>query len=358
MSAHRDPDTVAEYCRNARMRGLRVIIAGAGLSAALPGRRRRAHRPAGHRRAAVEPPQRARRPRRGAVDRPDAAGRPGRRASGSTTPATPATWPRASWAPERRVAVERPPRLDLTRPRAYGELLSTSLQIFAAHVDVLLTLAIVLVAPVTLFVDGVWGGLLADGLDAKPSLASQITSALLSACIVLPLVTGASALLVQGLGRGDAPRDAGGALRAATRVFPRVLGAQLLYAVAVLAGLVLLIVPGIYARRPLLLRHPGRRAGRPGAGGGDAPQRRGRAGLVVAHARLPADDRAAGRGHGRDRRDDPRRHRQRRALRRRPDRVPGDRGGRQRACSRRSSTTTCGRGTSGGRSPATETMAP
>jgi 5-(carboxyamino)imidazole ribonucleotide mutase len=37
MSAHRDPDTVAEYCRNARLRGLRIIIAGAGLSAALPG---------------------------------------------------------------------------------------------------------------------------------------------------------------------------------------------------------------------------------------------------------------------------------------------------------------------------------
>ena len=37
MSAHRDPDMVAEYAKNARMRGLRVIIAGAGLSAALPG---------------------------------------------------------------------------------------------------------------------------------------------------------------------------------------------------------------------------------------------------------------------------------------------------------------------------------
>jgi 5-(carboxyamino)imidazole ribonucleotide mutase len=37
MSAHRDPDTVADYCKNARMRGLQVIIAGAGLSAALPG---------------------------------------------------------------------------------------------------------------------------------------------------------------------------------------------------------------------------------------------------------------------------------------------------------------------------------
>ena len=37
MSAHRDPDLVADYARNAKMRGLRVIIAGAGLSAALPG---------------------------------------------------------------------------------------------------------------------------------------------------------------------------------------------------------------------------------------------------------------------------------------------------------------------------------
>jgi 5-(carboxyamino)imidazole ribonucleotide mutase len=37
MSAHREPDVVAEYARNARSRGLRVIIAGAGLSAALPG---------------------------------------------------------------------------------------------------------------------------------------------------------------------------------------------------------------------------------------------------------------------------------------------------------------------------------
>jgi phosphoribosylaminoimidazole carboxylase PurE protein len=37
MSAHREPDIVAEYAKNARMRGLRVIIAGAGVSAALPG---------------------------------------------------------------------------------------------------------------------------------------------------------------------------------------------------------------------------------------------------------------------------------------------------------------------------------
>ena len=37
MSAHHDPDVVTDYARNARMRGLRVIIAGASLGAALPG---------------------------------------------------------------------------------------------------------------------------------------------------------------------------------------------------------------------------------------------------------------------------------------------------------------------------------
>ncbi len=36
-SAHRDPEAVAEYARTARERGLRVLIAGAGLAAALPG---------------------------------------------------------------------------------------------------------------------------------------------------------------------------------------------------------------------------------------------------------------------------------------------------------------------------------
>ena len=36
-SAHRTPDAVAEYARSARARGLRVLIAGAGLAAALPG---------------------------------------------------------------------------------------------------------------------------------------------------------------------------------------------------------------------------------------------------------------------------------------------------------------------------------
>ena len=36
-SAHRQPDAVAQWARTAHERGLRVLIAGAGLAAALPG---------------------------------------------------------------------------------------------------------------------------------------------------------------------------------------------------------------------------------------------------------------------------------------------------------------------------------
>jgi phosphoribosylaminoimidazole carboxylase PurE protein len=36
-SAHRNPDDVAEYAKSARGRGIRVLICGAGLAAALPG---------------------------------------------------------------------------------------------------------------------------------------------------------------------------------------------------------------------------------------------------------------------------------------------------------------------------------
>jgi len=36
-SAHRTPDAVAEYARTAASRGLKVLICGAGLAAALPG---------------------------------------------------------------------------------------------------------------------------------------------------------------------------------------------------------------------------------------------------------------------------------------------------------------------------------
>ena len=75
LSAHRTPDKVADYARGAQARGLKVIIAGAGKAAALPGRHRLLHQSAGHRRADQD--ERPRRPRFAAEHRPDAARRAG-----------------------------------------------------------------------------------------------------------------------------------------------------------------------------------------------------------------------------------------------------------------------------------------
>ena len=144
------------------------------------------------------------------------------------------------------MAGERSRRLDLSRQRTYGELVQTTLQLFGAHADVLLTLALVLVAPATLVVDGIWGRALADGVDAKPVIAAQAVSAVLSVFVILPLVTASTAIAVQRLGEGAQPGDVGTVLKAGARAFPRVLGAVLLYVVGVLAGFVLFVVPGIW----------------------------------------------------------------------------------------------------------------
>jgi hypothetical protein len=69
LSAHRDPEATSEYCTNARMRGLKVIIAGAGLC-------RLEDRPPGDRRAHLgQEPGRAGRSPLGGPDAPRRAGR-------------------------------------------------------------------------------------------------------------------------------------------------------------------------------------------------------------------------------------------------------------------------------------------
>jgi hypothetical protein len=140
----------------------------------------------------------------------------------------------------------RPPaRLDLSRPRAFGELLRTTFEVFGRSSAVVLTGALLLITPVTLLVDGVWGRALAEGVDARPSNAVQLTSLGLRALLIVPLMTAVSALVVEELGRGSEP-TLGGALRAAARRFPAVLGAVGLYVIGVSAGIVLLVVPGIW----------------------------------------------------------------------------------------------------------------
>jgi hypothetical protein len=134
--------------------------------------------------------------------------------------------------------------VDLTRHRDLGDLLSTTFSLFFRHASVFLTAALIISAPVTLIVDGIWGRALADAADASPPPAVQWTSAGLSV-IVIPLVTALQVAIVQGLGRGEQP-SVGGALRAASGRIPAAVGAVLLYALAVGLGFLALVIPGIW----------------------------------------------------------------------------------------------------------------
>ncbi len=76
------------------------------------------------------------------------------------------------------------PSLDLTRRRDLGELLGVALRLWLGHLPVFAALAFVVVAPVTLLVDGLWAGTLINDpfdTDAAGPLAPSLVSTVLQA---------------------------------------------------------------------------------------------------------------------------------------------------------------------------------
>jgi hypothetical protein len=136
-------------------------------------------------------------------------------------------------------------RLDLDEPRTLGELIGLTFELFGRHLATFLSLTLLVVAPVVILVDGVWGGYLADGGDADPSLAANVTSIGLGTVVITPLVTALQVVVVQALARGEEP-TVGAALRIAAPRLPAALGAVLLYTLGVTLGIVALVVPGIW----------------------------------------------------------------------------------------------------------------
>ncbi len=136
-------------------------------------------------------------------------------------------------------------RLGLDRPRTLGELIGLTFELFGRHLATFLSLTLLVVAPVVIFVDGVWGGFLADGGRADPSTGASATSLALGTVVIPPLVTALHVVVVQSLARGEEP-TVGAALRRAAPRLPAALGAVVLYSIGVALGLVALIVPGVW----------------------------------------------------------------------------------------------------------------
>ena len=136
-------------------------------------------------------------------------------------------------------------RLELDRPRTLGELIGLAFELFGRHLATFLSLTLIVVAPVVILVDGVWGGFLADGGRADPSRAASGASLALGTVVIPPLVTALQVVVVQALARGEEP-TVGAALRLAAPRLPAAVGAVLLYSLGVALGLVALIVPGVW----------------------------------------------------------------------------------------------------------------
>lgn len=137
------------------------------------------------------------------------------------------------------------PRLDLEVQRTLGELLRTTFETFRGHVTVFLSLTLVVVAPVVIVVDGIWGRGFAEGSDADVPVGAEVASTLLSAIVVPSLVTALYVVVLQALARGEQPTVSAAFDAAAERVGAAI-AAVALYVAIVAAGLFALVLPGIW----------------------------------------------------------------------------------------------------------------
>lgn len=134
--------------------------------------------------------------------------------------------------------------LDLSCTRDLGALLSDGFRVWKAHFPVFFALALMVVAPVRLLVDGLWAGTLTD-LTAAPGGFAAIVSTLADLLVLPVLITAAHVVAVLDLGEGRRPTLAR-SVPATLRVAPPVALVVALYTIAFALGTVALIVPGIW----------------------------------------------------------------------------------------------------------------
>lgn len=138
----------------------------------------------------------------------------------------------------------REERVDLGRERTLGELLSLTFALFARHFSLAFTLALIVVAPYVLIVDGIWGRALADGADANVRSATR-ASVVIAVLVVQPLITAMLVRVVLEVADGRVP-SLGAALRAGLALFPAAAVAVALASIGIVVGIFLLVIPGIW----------------------------------------------------------------------------------------------------------------
>jgi hypothetical protein len=135
--------------------------------------------------------------------------------------------------------------LDLQRRRDLGALLDTAFATWFRHFPVFFTLALMVVVPVEVLVDGVWAGTLGDFTPEDVPAGAWAVSTVCQTVVIPALVTAMHVVAVQDLGRDVRPTIRH-SLAVAVRVFPHVSVVLVLYTLSVGFGLLLLLIPGIW----------------------------------------------------------------------------------------------------------------
>jgi uncharacterized membrane protein len=140
--------------------------------------------------------------------------------------------------------VQQARKLDLDAHRDAGDLIATTLVLFARHALLFLSVTLLVVAPLVVVVTGVWAGGFANGGGGDVATAPAVATTVL--LFVMPvLVTALHVAIVRELGDGRVP-TAGEALRSAAPRFPHAIAALVVYTLLAFGGLVLLVIPGIW----------------------------------------------------------------------------------------------------------------
>jgi hypothetical protein len=134
--------------------------------------------------------------------------------------------------------------VELERPRDLGDLVTVSFNLFTRHFTPLFTLAMIVVTPYVILIDGVWGRALAEGSRAKQGGGPAAVYVLVGFLVVQPLMAATVARYVVALADGR-ELSVGEALRAGMQVVVPAGAAVLIAALGIAAG-ALLIVPGVW----------------------------------------------------------------------------------------------------------------
>lgn len=142
----------------------------------------------------------------------------------------------------------QPPRapLDLRRPRDVGALIGDGFSLYFREFRTFFLIALAVVLPVNLIVEGIGLGLLTSDYDASPGVAETLIPIVSGFLLIAPLVNAMCIYALLDVSEGRAPRT-GSAIQRGLDVFAPLLLVMLLYAGAVFLGFFALIIGALVA---------------------------------------------------------------------------------------------------------------